>query len=78
MEFGIRPGVLDEIRQLAEIYHIEKVILFGSSQRRRCRPICLGRRRRNVDAAHVRRRRFRRASAGRIAAIYRKRGHCHL
>ena len=30
MEFGICPGVLDEIRQLAETYHIEKVILFGS------------------------------------------------
>ena len=33
MEFGIRPGVLDEIRQLAETYHIEKVILFGSRAR---------------------------------------------
>ena len=33
MEFGIRPGVLDEIRQLAESYHIEKVILFGSRAR---------------------------------------------
>ena len=33
MEFGIRPGVLDEIRQLAVTYHIEKVILFGSRAR---------------------------------------------
>lgn len=32
-QFGIKQEVLQEIRELAERYHIEKVILFGSRAR---------------------------------------------